>query len=332
MDSRIDVRLCQLQNHYLNSGSTIPGLLGTDFHHEALLYRGLDDYVAGTKVFIEDGLDADEPVMVAVPKANLDAIREGLIADDAARVRFVDMGALGSNPHRIIPEVRGWVDAQQEGPVRFIGEPIWPGRRQCEAVEATRHEALINLAFSDTAATILCPYDADRLTDAVLTDAHRTHPTIVCGADRLPSPSYDGHALGLAPEPLKLAPADAVVLPVTHDLSVLRRELASHAARSRLSPARIDDLVLAVTEAATNTLVHADEAGVVRLWGDEGHLVAEVAARGEIRDPLAGRHAPHGDELGGRGLWLVNQVCDLVEIRPGPPEAVLRLHLRLPGG
>ena len=302
----------------------------SSFVHDALLYRGLDDYVAGTRVFIEDGLDADEPVMVAVPPRNLDAIREAL-GKEAGQVRFVDMTGLGGNPHRIIPEVRRWVDSQRHGPVRFIGEPIWPGRRDCEAVEATRHEALINLAFKDTSSWILCPYDAERLGDRILSDAHRTHPTIVCGADRLPSPQYDGHELGVHPEELKAPPADATVLPITHDLSILRREIHARASVRYMSQAKTDDLLLAVTEVATNTLLHAEAPGVVRLWDDDGHLVIEVASRGEIGDPLAGRRKPDVEQVGGRGLWIVNQLCDLVELRLGPPETTLRLHVRLPG-
>jgi hypothetical protein len=35
---------------------------------------------------------------------------------------------------------------------------------------------------------------------------------------------------------------------------------------------------------------------------------------GHIADPLAGRHQLSEDDLSGRGLWIVNQLCDLVEL------------------
>jgi hypothetical protein len=41
-----------------------------------------------------------------------------------------------------------------------------------------------------------------------------------------------------------------------------------------------------------------------------------------------GRRRPdHGAETG-RGLWLINQVCDLVELRTGACGTTVRMHLR----
>ena len=52
---------------------------------------------------------------------------------------------------------------------------------------------------------------------------------------------------------------------------------------------------------------------------------------GWITDPLAGR-IRHGPDDRGHGLWLVNQVCDLVEIRTSKAAGtVIRLHLRREG-
>jgi hypothetical protein len=57
--------------------------------------------------------------------------------------------------------------------------------------------------------------------------------------------------------------------------------------RRRRSRSRPPDLVLAVDEVAANSLRHG----------------------------------------GGRGLWMVNQLCDLVQLRTLPAGAVVRLHL-----
>jgi hypothetical protein len=73
----------------------------------------------------------------------------------------------------------GHVEAQRTPRVRFIGEPIWAGRRADEILEATRHEALLNLAFAGAPVTIQCPYDTSRLDPEVLADAERTHPELV---------------------------------------------------------------------------------------------------------------------------------------------------------
>ena len=56
-----------------------------------------------------------------------------------------------------------------------------------------------------------------------------------------------------------------------------------------------------------------------------------VQASGRIKDPLTGRLRPGPAALGGgRGLWVANQVCDLVEIRTGLGGTQIRLHMRLP--
>jgi len=46
-------------------------------------------------------------------------------------------------------------------------------------------------------------------------------------------------------------------------------------------------------------------------------------------DPLAGRRLQPADGVGGKGLWLVNQVCDLVQTRSRQGSTTIRLHMRL---
>jgi len=87
--------------------------------------------------------------------------------------------------------------------------------------------------------------------------------------------------------------------------------------------------VLAVHELATNTLRYARGGGEVRIWTEGATLLVEVADGGHIADPLAGRDLPPPDALGGRGLYLVNQFCDLVQLRSSPEGSVIRLHMRL---
>jgi anti-sigma regulatory factor (Ser/Thr protein kinase) len=36
--------------------------------------------------------------------------------------------------------------------------------------------------------------------------------------------------------------------------------------------------------------------------------------------------APPIEQYGGRGLWIVNQLCDLVQIRSAPSGTVVRVH------
>ena len=46
-------------------------------------------------------------------------------------------------------------------------------------------------------------------------------------------------------------------------------------------------------------------------------------------DPLADRRPPSADRPGGRGLWMANQLCDLVQVRSFPEGSVVRLHMKL---
>jgi hypothetical protein len=75
--------------------------------------------------FIRDGLEAGEPVMVAVSALHTEWLREAL--DGQADVEFVDIEELGRNPAQIIPAWQQFVNTRSGRfrPVRGIGEPIW---------------------------------------------------------------------------------------------------------------------------------------------------------------------------------------------------------------
>ena len=57
-------------------------------------------------------------------------------------------------------------------------------------------------------------------------------------------------------------------------------------------------------------------------------MICEVSDRGRLDEPLAGRTRPELGQNGGWGLWLANQLCDLVQLRTLPDGSVVRLHLR----
>lgn len=93
-------------------------------------------------------------------------------------------------------------------------------------------------------------------------------------------------------------------------------------------PQRAADLVVAAGELAANTLAHIPSSGTLRLWHTADELVCEFTDHGWIQDPLAGRLRPD-DGRGGYGLWVVNQLCDLVETRTGPSGTTTRCHMSL---
>jgi len=294
--------------------------------HEALMYRDGEDFLAGVGAFLEAGLEAGEPAMAAVPAPRLELLRDRF----GEAVRLADMAELGRNPSRIIPAVRDWLDGQGPRPTRFVGEPIWPGRSPCEAAEGLRHEALLNVAFAGDLVSILCPYDMAGLEPQVVGDAGLTHPQLVCDGHTADSARFTDPETVYAAADRELPPPVEPVsrLPVTRDLATLREFVAERF--DGLDESRRFDLLLAVNEAAVNTLVHGDGHGVLSIWHDAGELVCEISDGGvSIADPLAGRRRPDPLRSHGRGLWMINQVCDLVELRAGPTGTTVRLHMSL---
>jgi anti-sigma regulatory factor (Ser/Thr protein kinase) len=300
------------------------------FRHLALFYHGRGEYLTALCAFIQAGRARGEAVFVAVPERKAQLMRQEL-GEDSAQVTLVDMTELGRNPARIIPAFLTYAGKHRGQRVCCIGEPIWPGRTEAELQEATRHEALINLAFRDSPVTVVCPYDSAGLPRSVIADAASTHPAVIkdrqetASARYLGPPDFPPRCHRALPRP----PAHAEALGYSDDLRPVRRFVASRAKGAGLTPPRIPDLVIAASELAANTLRHTGGGGTVQIWQTEDEIICQVADTGQITDPLAG-HRPRSDELlGGNGLWLVNQVCDLVQARTGPAGTTTRLHMRL---
>jgi anti-sigma regulatory factor (Ser/Thr protein kinase) len=135
-----------------------------------------------------------------------------------------------------------------------------------------------------------------------------------------------GHWTG---RPLSTPPDEAEALQYSTSLTAVRAFTAAQAHRAGLPPHRVSDLVIAVAELAANTLAHTRGSGTVTFWVTDDEIVCQVQDQGQITDPLAGKVRPAPDASGGgRGLWLVHQVCDQVEIRSGKAGTTVRIHMR----
>jgi len=303
------------------------------FRHEALFYSDPEQLATGAGWFVREGLAAREPVLVMALAQSISLLRAELGAD-AERVLFADVAEVGSNPARLIPAWRGFV--KEHGgtgrPLRGVGEPIWCTRSAEELVECQRHESLLNIAFADTPfLSLLCLYDTDSLDPSVIAEAMRSHPTIVERGIRRDSRAYTG--LEEAGEPsnrgLSEPPPHAHELSFQRDtLDELRRFVGQRAAEGGMSVERRSDLVLAVNELATNSITHGGGGGIVHIWEEGEMVVAEVRDHGHFNDPLAGSRQPALDQDLGRGLWLVNQLCDLIQMRSSDTGSVVRIHMR----
>lgn len=302
------------------------------------MYAGADAFVDEITRFATDALDADEPILIMVEPAKIAMLRDTLHGTEAG-VQFADMADVGANPARIIPAWRQFCleHADRPGRLRGVGEPIWSARDPHALVESQHHEALLNVAIEpDTDMWLVCPYDAGALDPAVIDEAYHSHPLVthdVTNGTPQRSDRYrDASAvrtvtLGAAlPEPPG-TPEEFVFDMST--LRVVRTRVTQAAARAGLGEGRTCELALAVGEIATNSLRCGGGSGTMRTWTADGAIVCEISDAGEITEPLVGRQRATPGQEGGHGLWLANQLCDLVQIRSSEAGTTIRTHMRV---
>jgi anti-sigma regulatory factor (Ser/Thr protein kinase) len=303
------------------------------FRHEALFYAGDDDFVRRLVPFVRDGLARDDAVLVVLVPRRLSLLRTAL-GDDARRVTFADMTAVGRNPARIIEAWHEFVVANATRPgIRGIGEPIHTERSAAEIAECHTHEALLNVAFDGRGPfRLVCPYNTATLPESVVRTALRTHP-FVLGRDGAHERSTDYERVQGWPA---LVPVDfdAPSAPFeehdfdVHSLYTMRRRVVAHATAAGLNVRRTHDVVVAINEIATNSVHYGGGRGHYRIWHERAAVVCEISDAGQIGEPLVGRIRPADPQIGGYGIWLANHLCDLVQIRSGPRGTTVRVHAR----
>jgi anti-sigma regulatory factor (Ser/Thr protein kinase) len=305
---------------------------GESLSHLAYFYDDERDFLSYLSAFAIAGLRNAEPVFVAVPGRKAELLRERLGAESHL-LRYGAIAVTGRNPARLIPELRAFIDEHRGRRVRYVSEAIWPGRSAAELCEATRHEALMNLAFTASTATIVCPYDVGGLAPSVVGGAERTHAALLRNGRTQSAGGYAGR--GVVPAecegPLPPPPAGAQVIAYETSLRQVRELVARHGAALRMAGDQITNLVIAAGEITANTLRHTSAGGTFWIWHTGEEIICQVRDQGWIADPLAGRQR-RSPEDSGHGLWVVNQLCDLVEIRTSQAAGtIIRLHMRRAG-
>jgi anti-sigma regulatory factor (Ser/Thr protein kinase) len=303
-----------------------------EFHHEAFLYRGEAEFLTGVGGFVRDGLAEGDVVVVAEPADRLDLLRDALAGDLPAdgSARFLDMAEVGANPGRIIAVWAEALAAATAGGRRLcgVGEPAFAGRRAAEFDECHLHELLLNRAFDGGPAwRLVCPYDVGRVPEVVRHRALHSHPVWSTTGRTEPTGSD-------VDEMLAAAFADPLPVPTQAalrgdfgpgDVPAVRRTVAAWARSCRLPVEQAESLELAASELATNAVVHGGGSGGVALWADPATAVLEVTSPGRLAEPLSGRLRPPPGHVGGAGLYLVHQLCDLVQVRSGPGGTTVRV-------
>jgi anti-sigma regulatory factor (Ser/Thr protein kinase) len=318
------------REHLINAGRSRAGV---GLRHEALFYSGEEDFLGGVLPFILEGLSCGEDVLVAVGEQRIEPLRRAL-GDDAERVRFLQVHEIGRNPARLIPAWQKLVDesAERARSIRGVSEAAIAGRSRAELEECRRVDALLDQAFAGGPSwRLLCSYDLAALDSETIRHARSSHQTLRRdgSARRNEAFDYRRQAPGPFEGELPAPPREREELEIgAGGLGEIRQLVAERGSRAGLSETSREDLVLAVNELVTNSVQHGGGAGTLRIWREPGALVCETRDRGFIRNPLAGRVQPPIEQYGGRGLWLVNHLCDLVQIRSSPAGSSVRVHMR----
>jgi anti-sigma regulatory factor (Ser/Thr protein kinase) len=111
------------------------------------------------------------------------------------------------------------------------------------------------------------------------------------------------------------------------ELHDVRAVVAAAATAAGLSRARTDDLVVAASELAANSILHGGGRGLATVWGEDGGVFVEVADAGTITDPGVGLTRPDPAAASGRGLYIANRLCDEVAIDSSPTGTRIRLRM-----
>ena len=296
------------------------------FRHEALSYGGHGEFVSSCASIVESGLADDRRVILLAGAEKLAGVRD-VLGPEAEEVTFVATDDHGRNPARITTMLDSFQAAG--GGRSSLGINEWNGAARSPAAlaETRLAESLLNvIALQTWPLDVVCLYDSAGLPAAELAEMRRSHP-FLRGEET--NPAYDPDlasalfADALQDRPDGVAPVDFGAA----DLADLRAFVRDFAREQGVTAERVDDLVLAANEIATNSVRHGGGQGRMTLWEADSSVICEVVDSGHITDPLAGRLAPPPAAISGRGLWLANNLCDLVQIRSSPAGTVVRLFL-----
>jgi anti-sigma regulatory factor (Ser/Thr protein kinase) len=291
------------------------------YFHEALLYNSDEEFLAAALPFVQDGVVAGEPVVVALGERSAELVQAAL-GDTTGVAVYGGVGAgVGryDNPVgalRFYRETLTQHAAAGVGQVRVLGETPHPGLGQPWEWWA-RYEATANHAFAEFPLWGLCPYDLRLTSDAVLEDVTRSHPYLATGDGahrgnsryRDPAQFLTGRAPAML-DPLLAQPARVELIDPTP--AVARAAVRDTAGATALARAQVEDMVLAVNEAVTNATCHGRRPARLRIWTALERLVATVTDRGQgPTDPYAGL-LPTVTAAGGRGLWMMHHLCSHV--------------------
>lgn len=301
--------------------------------HDALQYHDDADLLDGAVPFLREGADAgDSVVLICRP-------------DTAERLRH----ALGSGRHVIelprdevyggtvtaLAAYRDLVEREQQrgsARVRVVNE-IDFGSRPSRQWEWARFDAAFNQALAPYPIWNLCLYDRRTVPAAIVRAAESSHSHLLRDGGRKPSAGYTdpvtllGDASMRWRDPLEDGPP-RLDLDDPTDLAALRAVVEQTLLGDGMSAYAVQGFVLAVSEVATNAMIHGAAPVRVRLWSDGQRALCAVRDAGSCFSPYSG-YVPslRAVGAGGMGLWLARQMSDDMTVEATADGCTVRLGL-----
>ena len=310
------------------------------FPHAALIVDSDDTLRSQLVPLVHRSLAQAQPVRMVVGVPTAAVIREalGAVADQltwdeptmfSQRLGFVydvferyltSLHSAGRRVHLIAePQVISTLDPST--PVDRVGAYL-------------PYEAVCSDIFARYGCDVTCVWDSRNHPTLVLEGVRAVHTHLVVDGERRPSPHHIPTLNYLAARneiPLAPLPSQVEIDLVTTELPQLapmRAILADWASGRQFADRATEEVVAAVSEVATNGLVHGAPPVRVRCWRRRDTLVVQVDDAGaRPLPPTAGYRRPTPlPRVGGRGMWIARQLADVVTTHTTRSQTSVRLH------
>jgi anti-sigma regulatory factor (Ser/Thr protein kinase) len=296
--------------------------------HEAVPYTSPSHLLERLAPRVAAAVSAGDPVIAVVDEPTRVQLREAL-GRDCAGIDFQDP----FDVHRMPPFTVAVRWARTSRRISVPGGRALVVSQRLKVGRGPHHWARldigVNVATAGLPVTVLCPFADD---DADLSTVQATHPLLCTATGPEPSSHYrlpEESVVDFPPPPPPDLGPPLTELPFDRDdLGELRHLVVRVAESAGLDPDRVADLVLAVNEIASNTVEHGPGHGRLRMWDSSG-FVTEIADTGRMSVPFPGMAMPPTEGIRGRGLWLVSELVDALEVWSEPGDTVVRMQMRL---
>jgi anti-sigma regulatory factor (Ser/Thr protein kinase) len=302
--------------------------------HEAVYFSSARELVDLTAPVLREGLAQGQEVALVCAERHNRALAEAL--DGSDRVTVLPRPTIYQKAVTAVDFYRQFMQERLEAGsagVRLVGEVDF-GSHSRGRHEWRRFEALCNHAMRPYPLWSLCAYDSRELSEQARITGALTHPYLRGAAGRTANPAYVDPAKVLRGADAHLSLPDPDNPPAMRtdvsDYAELHRDVEELLAREGWQRDRIQDVVMAVHEVATNGHRHGKPPVTVRVWPTPDWVLCTVTDRGRgFDDPFTGYVRGAGETLpeGRFGLWLARQLSDELVASRTPEGFTVRLVL-----